>query len=63
MDQFEQFGAGLLFGGIDILITIDDVDVDGEFLGVRRQRLVALCDLRIALRPEVPDGGRIFDQE
>ena len=63
MDQLEQFRSGLLFRGIDILIALDDVDVDGQVIGMRRQRLVARGDLRIALRPEVPDGGGIFDQE
>jgi len=29
MDQREKFGAGLLFGGIDILVTLDNVDIDG----------------------------------
>ena len=30
MHQFEQFRPRLLLGGVDVLIAVDDVDVDGE---------------------------------
>ena len=61
--QLEQLRAGLLLGGIDVLIALDDVDVDREFFRARRQRLIARGDLRIALRTQIPDGGRILDQK
>ncbi len=61
--QLEQFGSGLLFGRIDVLVALDDVDVDGQVIGVLRERLVTRGDLRITLRAEVPDGGGILDQE
>ena len=63
MDQFEEFGSGLLLGRIDILIAVHDVDIDRQFFRVRREGPVAFGDFRIALRPEIPDRGRIFDQE
>ncbi len=63
MHQLEQFGAGLLLGGIDVLVALHDVDVDRQLAGMRGERLIARGDLRIALRAEVPDGGGIFDQE
>jgi len=63
VDQFEQFRSGLLFGGIYVLVALDDVDIDGELVLPRRQRLITRRDLRIALRAEVPYGGRVLDQE
>ena len=63
VDQLEQFRAGLLLGGIDVLIALDDVDVDRQLVLRGRQRAIARRDLRIALRPQVPDGRRILDQE
>ena len=63
MNQLEQFRAGLLFGGIDVLITVDDVDVDRQLFLRGRQRGVARGDLWIALRSQVPDGGRVLDEE
>ena len=63
MHEFEELGAGLLLGRIDILIAVDDVDVDGELRSVRGERSVLFGDLGITLRPEVPEGRRVFDQE
>ena len=63
MDQLEQLGAGLLLGGVDVLIALDDVDVDGELVGARAMGDVALRRSRVALRTEVPDGGRVLDQK
>ena len=63
MHQLKQFGAGLLLGGIDVLIAVDHVDVDGELVGAVGERLIASGDFRIALRTEIPDGGRVFDQK
>lgn len=59
VDELEEFDAGLLFGGIDVLVAIDDVDVDGEFVLVRGD--VFFGDLGITLGAEMPDGGGVFD--
>ena len=36
--QLEQFGAGLLLGGVDVLVAIDDIQIDRQLVLVRRQR-------------------------
>ena len=63
MNQFEQFGAGLLLRGIHILVALDDVQVDREPLPPGRQSGIPLRQRLIALRPKVPDGSRVLDQE
>src|SRR6185369_8747516 len=63
MNQLEQFRAGLLFGGVDVLIPIDDVDVDRQLFLRGSQWRIARGDLRIALRTQVPDGGRVLDEK
>lgn len=61
LDELEEFDAGLLLGGVDVLVAFDDVDVDGEFVLMGSQ--VLRRDLGIALGAEVPDGGGVFDEK
>ena len=61
--QLEQLGPGLLLGRIDVLISLDDVDVDGQSVPPRRQRRIPPRDLPVALRPQVPHRRRILHQE
>src|SRR5271166_4053203 len=63
MDQLEQFRSGLLFRWIDVLVSLDDVDIDGELAGLFRKRLILRRNLRISLGAEIPDGGRILDEK
>jgi hypothetical protein len=44
VDQFEQFGAGLLLGRIDVLIALDDIDINGQLVGMGVKGAVALGD-------------------
>ena len=48
--QFEQLGAGLLLGGINVLIAVDDIQIDGQLLGARRESPIPLGDGLVALR-------------
>ena len=54
MHEFEQLGAGLLFGRVDVLIALDDIDVDGELTSLLGEQLLAGRDLRIALGAQAP---------
>ena len=45
MHQLEQFRAGLLLGGVNILVAVDDIQVDGQPFAVRRQGPVAFGDM------------------
>src|SRR4051812_39522632 len=63
VDQLEELGAGLLSGRVDVLVTLDDVEVDGEAIAAFGQRTVTLGYGRVALRAEVPYGGGVLDQE
>jgi len=53
VDQLEQFRSGLLFGGIDVLVAVDDIDIDGQVAGMLRDGLIARRNLRIALRAAI----------
>src|ERR1039457_5360781 len=61
--HLEQLGAGLLFGGVDVLVAVDNIQIDGKAILARRQRVVAARDLLVALRRFVPHGGRVLHQE
>ena len=61
--QLEQLRSGLLLGGVNILVSIDDIQIDSQFLAMRRQRPVPLGNRLVALRPQIPNRRRIFDQE
>ena len=63
MHKLEQFRTSLLFGRINVLIALHDVDVDSQLAGLFGERLVFLGDFRITLWAEIPYGGGIFDQE
>ncbi len=63
MHELEQFRSRLLFGGVNVLVTIHNIDIDRELVAVRRQRSVSLRDFGIALRAEIPDCRGIFDQK
>src|ERR1700736_2584373 len=63
MQQLEQLHASLLLGGINVLISFDDVDINSELLGMCCQRLVAGGNLRITLGTQIPDSGGIFHQK
>ena len=57
----KEFSPGLQFRGVDVLVTFDNIDVDGEPILVRRN--VFCGDLGISLRTEMPDRGRVFDEK
>src|ERR1019366_7699869 len=63
VQQLEQLGAGLLFGGVNVLVAIYDIHVDGELVGMRGQGAIALGDGGITFGAKVPDGGRVLDEE
>ena len=63
MDQLKQLCPGLLFGGIDILVSFRNVDIDSHFFRAFRQRCVLGGNLRIALRTQIPNGSRVFHQK
>src|SRR6185369_11377484 len=63
MYELKQFRGNLFFGGVNVLVALHDVDVDGELVGARRQGAVAFRDRRVPMGAEVPDGGRVLDQE
>ena len=63
MHQLEQLDPGLLFGRVDILVALYDVDVDRQPFVVRRKGPVALGNIRVTLRTQVPHRRGILDEQ
>ncbi len=63
MHKLEELCSSLLLGRVDVLVALHDVDVDGELALMRSQWFVAFSNFRVTLRPKVPDGRGILDEE